>query len=198
MDNIELIKLCRQGDMYAFNLLYNKYSSKALRTAYLIVGNKNIAEDIMQEAFYECYRGINKLRNPEIFEAWFNKLLIRVCWRMAAKESRSVCDSLDETYDENAADYTAADDPFESCDMNAAVKKAINKLDTPLRTTVILFYYNDMSIKEIAKVLNCMQGTVKSRLHNARRYIEKALIQDGIVLSSESIENMNKECMING
>lgn len=198
MDNLELINLCRQGDMDAFNKLYNCYSEKALRTAYLIVGNKNIAEDIVQEAFYECYRGIKKLRNPETFEAWFNKLLIRVCWRMAAKERRSVCDSLNETYGENADNCIAATDPFENYDINAAVKKAINKLDTPLRTTVILFYYNDMSIKDIARVLSCMQGTVKSRLHNARKYIERDLRNANLILPSEKIESINKECMVNG
>lgn len=197
MDNIKLIELCRQGDIDAFNLLYKEYSPKALRTAYLIVGNKNIAEDIVQEAFYECYRSIKKLRKPEIFQAWFNKLLVRICWRMAAKERRLVCDSLDESHDENSA-YRSAADPFDNSEINAAVREAINKLDTQLRTTVILFYFNDMSIKEIAKVLNCMQGTVKSRLHNARKYIEKDLRKDNILFPSEKIENINKECMING
>lgn len=198
MDNIKLIELCRQGDMNAFNSLYNEYSPKALKTAYLIVGNKNIAEDIVQEAFYECYRSIRKLRKPEIFQAWFNKLLIRICWRMAAKERKTVCGSLDEGYDENVSTYMSVVDPFENSELNEVVRKAINKLDTPLRTTVILFYFNDMSIKEIAKVLNCMQGTVKSRLHNARKYIEKDLRKDNFLFPSEKIENANKECMING
>lgn len=197
MDTIELVDLCRQGDLDAFNMLYNNYSKKALRITYLIVGNKNIAEDIVQEAFYECYRSIKKLRNPELFDAWFNKLLIRMCWRMSTKERDSVCDSLDETYDENIVSYTSVIDPFENFDINVAVRTAINKLDIPLRTTIILFYYNDMSIKEISKILNCMQGTVKSRLYNARKYIEKELRKDNIKLSSEEMKYMNKECAIN-
>jgi len=197
MDTIELVNRCRQGDLDAFNMLYNNYSKKSLRITYLIVGNKNIAEDIVQEAFYECYRSIKKLRNPELFDAWFNKLLMRICWRMSTKERSSVCDSLDETYNEKIDSHTAVIDPFENFHINVAVRKAINKLDTPLRTTIILFYYNDMSIKEISKVLNCMQGTVKSRLHNARKYIEKELIKDNIILSSKEMKYMDKECAIN-
>ena len=197
MDTIELVNLCRQGDLDAFNMLYNNYSKKALRIIYLIVGNKNIAEDIVQEAFYECYRSIKKLRNPKMFDAWFNKLLIRICWRMSTKERGSVCDSLDETYDENIASHTAVMDPFENFHINIDVRKAIAKLDTPLRTTIILFYYNDMSIKEISKALNCMQGTVKSRLHNARKYIEKELIKDNIILSSKEMKYMNKDGVVN-
>jgi RNA polymerase sigma-70 factor (ECF subfamily) len=197
MDTIELVNLCRQGDLDAFNNLYNNYSKKALRITYLIVGNKNIAEDIVQEAFYECYRNIKKLRNPAMFDAWFNKLLIRICWRMSAKERNLVCESLDETYGENISSNTTVTDPFENFAINEAVRKAINKLNIPLRTTVILFYYNDMSIKEISKVLNCMQGTVKSRLHNARKYIENELRKDNIILSTKEIKYMNKECAIN-
>ena len=197
MDTTELVNLCREGDLEACNMLYNNYSKKALRIVYLIVGNKNIAEDIVQEAFYECYRSIKKLRSPEMFDAWFNKLLIRVCWRMSTKERKSVCDSLDETYDENIASLTSTIDPLENFDINVAVRTAINKLDTPLKTTVILYYYNDMSIKEISKVLNCLQGTVKSRLHNARKYIEKELRKDNIILSPEEMKYKNKECVVN-
>jgi RNA polymerase sigma-70 factor (ECF subfamily) len=194
MDTIELVNLCRQDNIQAFNSLYNKYSEKALRTVYLIVRNKNIAEDIVQEAFYQCYRDIKKLRKPEMFEAWFKKLLIRICWRLATKERNSICESLDE----NIAKNTAVTDPFESYEMNAAVRNAINKLDIPMRTTVILFYYNDMSIKDIAEALNCWQGTVKSRLHNARKYIEKELVRENLILPSANKEDINKECMING
>lgn len=201
METIELINLCRQGDLDAFNALYNKYSKKALQTTYFIVGNKNIAEDIVQEAFYECFRSIKKLRKPELFEQWFNKLLIRICWRMSTKERHSTYESLDEAYDEAydeaITNHTAVIDPFEDSDINVAVVKAINKLNTPLRTTVILFYYNDMSIKEISKVLNCLQGTVKSRLHNGRKYIETELRKDNIIFLPKEMKYKNKECVIN-
>lgn len=64
----EIIKRCQQGEEAAFDALYKACATKALRTAYLLVGNRNIAEDIIQEAFLECYRDIKKLRNPQFFQ----------------------------------------------------------------------------------------------------------------------------------
>lgn len=55
------------------------------------------------------------------------------------------------------------------------VNEAVDKLSVPLKTTIILYYYNELSIKEISKILGCFQGTVKSRLHNARKLLAKEL-----------------------
>jgi RNA polymerase sigma-70 factor (ECF subfamily) len=64
--------------------------------------------------------------------------------------------------------------------INKAIQEAVNKLSDPLRTVIVLFYYNDMHIKDIAKVLECFEGTVKSRLHCARKVLRKELIKSGI------------------
>jgi len=66
VDDVTLIKRCQQGDLEAFEILVERYSTKALRAAYLITCLKDIAEDVTQEAFIQCYRQINKLRRPEM------------------------------------------------------------------------------------------------------------------------------------
>lgn len=178
MINPNLIKNCQQGDETAFEELYKVYATKALRTVYLLVSNRDIAEDILQEAFFECYRDIHKLRSPEAFETWFYRILVRISWRLAAKERKVIHENLDDH-----VEYLKEDNIlFEYIENNpqiSMIREMVNHLSIPLRTTVILYYYNDMSIKEIAKVMNCLQGTVKSRLYNGRKFLGKEIKNRG-------------------
>ncbi|MCB2342939.1 RNA polymerase sigma factor [Clostridium estertheticum] len=175
MDEINLIQRCKENDMDAFNDLYKKYSNKALRTAYLICGRNNIAEDVVQEAFIKCYKEIKNLKNPETFQSWFYRLLTRIAWRCCLKEKNHLyIESMDDNKD-TVTDSLVLSDIAEKREIKQLVGNAINKLSVPLKTTVILYYYNELSIKEISKVLGCFQGTVKSRLYNARKLLEKGL-----------------------
>ncbi|NMM61305.1 RNA polymerase sigma factor [Clostridium sp. P21] len=175
MDEFNIIQRCKEGDMDAFNNLYKRYSSKALKTVYLICGRNNIAEDIVQEAFIKCYKEIKNLKNPETFQAWFYRLLTRITWRYCSKEKNHLhIESINDNKD-IIADSLAVSDIAEKSEIRELVNIAVNKLSIPLKTTVILYYYNELSIKEISKVLGCFQGTVKSRLHNARKLLEKEL-----------------------
>ncbi|AEG58687.1 RNA polymerase sigma factor, sigma-70 family [Desulforamulus ruminis DSM 2154] len=175
MVDTDIITHCQQGEEAAFDALYKTYATKALRTAYLFVGNKNIAEDIIQEAFLECYRDIKKLRNPESFQVWFNRLLVRICWRMASMERKVITESLDDNGMERLTDQQDVLEIIEASQESRIIRQAINQLSLPLKTTMILYYYNDMSIKEISQIMNCFQGTVKSRLLNGRKKLAKVL-----------------------
>ena len=174
MDEINLIKQCQQGDHEAFNMLFQLNAAKALRSAYLISGKKDLAEEIVQEAYIQCFNDIKKLRDPEKFRFWFYRIVVRYSWKVISREKNRIqCDELNEN-----ECPVICDDMFnrvEAEQIREAVHKALNKLSITLRTVVILYYYDGLSTKEIAKVLNCMQGTVKSRLHNARKTLEKEL-----------------------
>ncbi|WHH57268.1 RNA polymerase sigma factor [Petroclostridium sp. X23] len=175
MVNYDLIKCCQQGHEDAFDELFRVYSTKAKRTAYLLAGRMGIAEDILQEAFLECFKDIHKLRKPELFEIWFHRLLVRICWRMAKKERKSASESLEDNLGDIIDDRIDTQTTVESKELNTMLRKAIDGLRPHLRTTIILYYYNDMSIKEVAQILNCFEGTVKSRLHNAKKILAKHL-----------------------
>lgn len=175
MDEINLIQRCKEGNMDAFNDLYKKYSKQALRTVYLICGRNDIAEDIVQEAFIKCYTEIKKLKNPETFRSWFYRLLTRIIWRYCSKEKNHLyIESMDDNKD-TIADSLVLSDIAEKDEVKQFVNAAINRLSMPLKTTIILYYYNELSIKEISNILGCFQGTVKSRLHNARKLLQKEL-----------------------
>lgn len=176
MDDINLIQRCKEGDLEAFNNLFKKYSIQAIRTVYLITGRKDTAEDIVQEAFIKCYREIKKLKNPNVFKSWFYRLLTRICWRYCSKEKNNMFTEIDYNCGSIMSSSNALSDITEKDEMKELLNKAIDKLSIPLKTTIILYYYNELSIKEIAKVLGCFEGTVKSRLHNARKLLKKQLL----------------------
>ncbi len=162
--------------MEAFNTLFNQYSNKAIRTVYLIIGRNDIAEDIVQEAFIKCYEEIKSLKNTEAFQSWFYRLLTRIVWRYCSKKKNYLhTESMDDNNRNTIADSLVLSDIAEKYEIKRFVNEAIDKLSVPLKTTVILYYYNELSIKEISKILGCFQGTVKSRLHNARKLLQKEL-----------------------
>ena len=185
MMDTDLIIRCQQGEEAAFDALYSVVYKKTLRTVFLLAGYTDKVEDIIQDTFYECFRDIGKLRNPELFQAWFNRILVRKCHRSAWENLPE--QSLDSYEEIQLRNETSVSDIAERNQNYLIVREAINKLKSPLRTTVILFYYNDMSIKEIAGIMNCFQGTVKSRLHYAKKVLEKELKRDFAEERSEEV-----------
>ena len=169
MGNTDLIKRCQLGDLASFSELYSLHRKKALGTAYLISNQKGIAEDIVQESFIECFQKIQTIKNPEAFEAWFYKILVRTGWRMVKKHNYLLpmgdqnMEGVSTTMEFNSESHTS--------ETNLIVHEALAQLSLPLKTVVILYYFNDMTIEEISKVLGCFQGTVKSRLYNARKQL---------------------------
>jgi RNA polymerase sigma-70 factor (ECF subfamily) len=173
LDSISLIKNCQLGNLESFEQLYKSYRRNALGTAYLISKHKGIAEDIVQEAFFECYKGINKLKDPAAFDVWFYKLLVRLSWKMSSEYKNTK--PIEEACNEASVNISGSSTERDVEEINQVVHEAIDKLSPPLKTVIILYYFNDMTIKQISMILDCFQGTVKSRLHNAKRHLKKEL-----------------------
>jgi RNA polymerase sigma factor (sigma-70 family) len=191
LDIIDLIKRCQLGDLESFEQLYRIYSKNALGTAYLIAGHKGIAEDIVQEAFFQCYKEIKSLRDPGAFDVWFYKLLIRLAWKMSSKHKAVIStEDIDFETANNCCSLSLEPDVEEN---KLMVQEAVAKLSSPLKTVVILYYFNDMTIKQIAMVLGCFQGTVKSRLHNAKKLLQKEL-EESIGVDAYKTMHIAKEC----
>lgn len=186
MDEIEIIKKAKEGDLHAFELLFEKYKAKATRTVYLMTGNPHTTEDIVQEAFTMCYLSLYTLKQPEYFKTWFFKLLTRLTWRTIKKEKGLVpSDTINELIElaDSKGKYNAGS--MDKVDDRNLVYSQILKLDYKLQATIILYYYNELTIKEIAKVMGCLEGTVKSRLYTGRKQLKLHLIEEGKQYSSK-------------
>ena len=173
MENSALIISCQHGDLNSFAELYKIYSKNALGTAYLIAGSKGIAEDIVQETFIECWKSFQRLQNPATFEVWFYKILVRTGWRMVKRYNLTI--PMDDDSLDGLVQAMQLNKELDASETRMTVGQALEKLSLPLKTVVILYYYDDMSIKDIANVLGCLQGTIKSRLHNARKQLYNEL-----------------------
>jgi RNA polymerase sigma-70 factor (ECF subfamily) len=171
LEEIELIKKVQQGDMAAFEKLFECYKQQAVKTVYLMTNDKNLSEDIVQDAFVTCYFSIKNLKEPALFKTWFFKIVTRRAWRVLKKEKRLV--PVEEIYELVEAKHSATERPV--ADYESEVYHEILKLDYKLQTTLILYYYNELTIKEIAKTMGCLEGTVKSRLYTGRKKLKVRL-----------------------
>ena len=144
MGNSDLIKRCQLGELGSFSELYHLHRKKALGTAYLISNQKGISEDIVQESFIECFRKIQTIKNPEAFEAWFYKILVRTGWRMVKKHNYFLLmgdqnmEGLSTTMDFNSE--------LDTSETNLMVQEALAQLSLPLKTVVILYYFNNIRL----------------------------------------------------
>ena len=173
----ELVVSVQKGDVVAFEQLFELYKSKALRTAYLMTRDKDVSEDIVQEVFVLCYTSIKELKNPEYFKTWFYRVLTRTTWRYMDKERRlvpveDIFEKLEDQYEESSLDK------LQQKESSNMIYQQILKLNPKLQTTLILYYYNEFSIKEIAKTMGCLEGTVKSRLYTGRNRLKTNLIKE--------------------
>ncbi len=175
----ETVTKCLLGDLECFEELFKQFYRKAHGTAYNICGSKSIAEDIVQEAFIICYRSIKSLKNPEAFNTWFYRVIVRLSWRMVKKQKINSC------IGDYSSTLVSADTTDSICN-NLVIRQKINNLKLPLKTVLILFYFNDLSVSEISKILGCFEGTVKSRLYKARKILKMELA----FLNEESAGNL--------
>lgn len=172
----ELIRRMMADDREAFDQLMESYYPKTLRMAYLISGSLADSEDIVQETFVLCYLNRGKIREPRYFERWLYKTLTREAWRICRRSRRE--QPVEEVFAENTPGNASVLDEVIKQSGDRELYLAIAGLPAKQRTAVVLYYFNSMSTKEIAGVMGCLEGTVKSRLFTARNNLKEALEND--------------------
>ena len=171
-----LVKKMITGDMDAFDRLMEIYQPKALRVAYLISGNYADSEDIVQETFVACYMNRREIRSPEAFKSWFYRILSRNAWCVCRKKKKEQPSA--EIFSEEAEAPGELLRDMVQKEEERMIFQAICSLPVKHRTVVVLYYYNQMSVKEIAKTLGCLEGPVKSRLYHAKQKLKSILKQE--------------------
>lgn len=170
----ELVIKLQDGDKSAFEELFELYKVNSVKTAYLLTGNRALADDVVQETFVQCYLKIKDLKNPMQFKTWFFKILTRIAWRMNTKEKSAVpVENIFEVLP--CSNDESIENNFIKKETSKKIMAAIDNLDYKQRTVVLLYYYKEFSVSEIARIMGCFEGTVKSRLYAARRNLKKSL-----------------------
>ena len=181
MDERKLIQRMKSGDRASFDEIYEKYHIPLFRCAYLICGNREDAEDVLQNTFVTCWLCIGQLRNEESFRYWIFRIMTQAARKRAKEHSRLLPDEdIVNRMDQLAASRSVtASDEYERAVGKTLIESAISTLDQASREVIVLYYYQEMSVREVAKTLGVLEGTVKSRLYFARRKMKKILQEGG-------------------
>ena len=175
MNDKELVCRMQRGDMQAFDELYERYKNDAYRLACLITGSRTDGEDLAQEAFVTCAQSIGSLRDGSKFRPWLLKTLSRAAWKYCRRAKRET--PVDELFGPDTGESESALSAVLRTDEQRRLYAALDTLDEKRRVTVVLYYFDDRSVREIAQATGVTEGTVKSRLFSARRHLRQALME---------------------
>ena len=155
-----------------FEARITESSTLAFRVAYSVMRNREDAEEVAQEAFANAYRNFSKLRDLSRFRAW----LVRITWRLAIDKQRSLKRrTVREQIHVEASERPACFDSTVSQELAQQVWRAIDGLPEKLRSVTILAGIEEYNMREVAELLALPEGTVKTRLHEARQRLRKEL-----------------------
>ena len=185
MERIEtlLIDELREGDMAALAILVEKYKRLVYRVAVQITKNHEDANDVMQDTFLKVYESIHSFRKDAAFETWLYRIVVNHATNLVKRRERRRESPLSDTSEmEIHPDLRWAADSTNNPHLNLErkerqrwVTQAVNSLPLKQRTVVILHEFEGLTHPEIASILNCSEGTVRSRLHYARHKLKDLL-----------------------
>lgn len=180
----ELMLAARSGDRAAFDRLVERVRGRAFRVAHALVGSRDDAMELCQEAFLKVYRARDTFRDGEPFLPWFHRILRNTCFSFLRGKGRLAARSvsaLPPGADEDEGDYEIADgggapsDRVLADERAAAFWAAFRTLTARDREILVLRHFQECSYKDIARSLRIPEGTVMSRLFHARRRLRDAL-----------------------
>lgn len=166
MKQLKLIKKAKSGSPEAFEKLLMMYSDQLYRTAFLYAGNREDALDIVQEAAYKAYLAIKNLKEDKYFSTWLTRILIHSAYDILRKRKKDI------PFESVSELITAKEEVnIEQIDLF----RAINELRDTYRDAIILFYYQDLPIKEVAHIIDIPENTVKTYLRRGKEQLKLSL-----------------------
>jgi len=181
-DDADLVARAKTGDVDAFELLVKRYRNEVFALAYHFVRNREQAWDVSQEVFIKAHHALARFRGDASFKTWLMRITANQCKDYLKKRRLETVSFDDSRLAENAPSHVLPPDrSLEAEEIGAAVQKALGKLSHKHRTAFILREFEGLSYEEMAGVMNCSIGTVMSRLHHARRKLQKGLTQMGFM-----------------
>ena len=172
MTRSELVRQARQGDRDAFDILLTDVVDHLYRIARLVLRDFDRAEDAVQEALVRCWRDLPNLREPDRFDAWLNRILMRAITDEARKKRGFVANVVQLKVEPAVADSSGA-----LADRDE-IARVFERLSVEHRTIVVLHHYLGMTTDEAARTIGVPHGTAKSRLHYATEALRAALEAD--------------------
>jgi RNA polymerase sigma-70 factor (ECF subfamily) len=161
VDIKEQVRLAKKGEKQAFCILIRSFKKAMFRTAKRFGLTDEECADVMQEAILKAYESLKSLRKEEYFKAWLIQIVVNESKLYLRRNKRIILTDqvIEQAHDE--IDYA----------QTMAVNQAVEALESDLKMIVQLYYFEDLSVKQISNILKIASGTVKSRLHRARKHL---------------------------
>ncbi|MBQ8015453.1 MAG: RNA polymerase sigma factor, partial [Clostridia bacterium] len=179
----ELVRQLQSGNNSVFNELYKLTSSRAYFVALEITKNEQDAEDILQESYIKMLEKINSLDKPESFISWFNHIVANKSKDSLKKKKPALFEGSEDEAFEVIPDEDTSFSPEENLnqdELHNAVMEVIDELTDEKRACVMMMYFEEMSVNEIADTLEIPVSTVKNRLFTARKDLKNKFEKRGI------------------
>jgi RNA polymerase sigma-70 factor (ECF subfamily) len=172
----DLVERARQGDHDAFAALAGAAISRLDSAAWLILRDYEQAKDAVQNALLKAWRDLPTLRDPDRFDAWLNRLVVRACIDEARRLRRHRVD-----IELTPLTTPAVDDPESRIADRDQIQRGFLRLEPEMRAVIVLHHYLDLTLPDVATALGIPLGTAKSRLHRALALMRAALDADARV-----------------
>jgi RNA polymerase sigma-70 factor (ECF subfamily) len=164
----QIVVAAIQGDKLALQQLLKQEKDKLYRMAYTYVTNEEDALEVFQQTVLKAIESIHQLREPIYFSTWLTRICINSAITMRKKKKKLV---MMDAVVERLVGNELSEDLAQRLD----VADALSKLPEKYKTTLLLRFYQDFSVKQIAHILDCPEGTVKSNIHRGLSILKQNL-----------------------
>ncbi len=179
----ELVERCQRGDLDAYGILVNRYRQRVYGLAYSMVRNEQDAIDLSQETFIKAWRAIRGFKKNASFYTWLYRITTNLCIDSVRKRDRRPTVPLEDTVDPDAdvnvevapSNQPLPTDELRRKELREQINVALLELSPEHRAVVQLREFDGLDYADIAKAVDCSIGTVMSRLHYARKHLQKLL-----------------------
>ena len=178
--DLGLVKRAKAGDYQAFDLLVLKYQSRLISTAFKFVKDLQIAEDLVQDSFIKSFKSIDSFREDSTFYTWIYRITVNTSKNyLVSKKRKDEILQTDISKEENfiieTIDKDTPENLFHASQLRNIIIETLNGLGEDTKTALTLREFDGLSYGQIAEVVNCPVGTVRSRIFRGREVIDEAI-----------------------
>lgn len=178
----QIIEKIKKGEKKAYDLLVIKYQQRVINLILRFVKNHSDAQDVAQEVFIKAYRALPRFRGDSAFYTWIYRIAINTAKNHLTKEARKFSkyhqdiNEMEQIEDNNAlTEHVTPESLLIKDELQNVILKSVNSLPTDLQSVILLREVEGLSYEEIADVMKCPVGTVRSRIFRARVAIDKKI-----------------------
>jgi RNA polymerase sigma-70 factor (ECF subfamily) len=181
--DLVVVKQVQAGDVAAFDQLIRKYRERIFGVVYNLTSNREDTADLTQDAFIKAFQSINRFQGQSSFFTWLYKIAVNTTLSHLRKNRLRTFFSLEKVQEDETntqllaqlTDKTGADRDTYLHELQEKLNEALQKLSIKHRTVITLFEIDGLSHAEIAQIMECSEGTVRSRLHYAKQFLQGEL-----------------------